>query len=66
MNVNELLQKAYAWGPLLFGIGFVAPLLAQSMDAASLAAPAGMTNLQFGLVVGVVTGSVAKMRGRWI
>jgi uncharacterized membrane protein YdjX (TVP38/TMEM64 family) len=58
MNVSELLQKAYAWGPLLFGI--------QSMDAASLAAPAGMTNLQFGLVVGVITGSVAKMRGRWI
>ena len=66
MNISDLLKKAYEWGPLLFGIGFVAPLLAQTMDAASLAAPLGLSTAVFGLIIGIVTGSVAKMRGRWI
>ena len=66
MNISDLLRKAYEWGPLLFGIGFVAPLLAQTMDAASVAAPLGLSTAAFGLTIGIVTGSVAKMRGRWI
>jgi hypothetical protein len=66
MIVTDVLKKAYEWGPLLFGIGFVAPLIAQSMDAAAWTAPAGLTNIQLGLAIGLISGSVAKMRGRWI
>jgi hypothetical protein len=66
MIVTEFLKKAYGWGPVLFGIGFVAPLIAQSMDAAALSAPAGLTNIQLGLTVGLIGGSIAKLRGRWI
>lgn len=66
MNVSEVLKKAYAWGPVLFGIGFIAPLLAQTMDAASVAAPAGLSNIQFGLIVGIAAGSIAKLRGTWV
>jgi hypothetical protein len=66
MIVTELLKNAYKWGPVLFGVGFVAPFVAQSMDAAALSAPAGLTNIQLGLVVGLIGGSIAKLRGRWI
>ena len=66
MNIGDILKRAYEWGPLLFGIGFVAPLLWQTMDAASVAAPLGLTTFQFALVIGVLTGMIAKVRGRWI
>ena len=66
MIVTDFLKKTYEWGPLLFGVGFVAPLIAQSMDAAAWTAPAGLTNIQLGLAIGLITGSIAKMRGRWI
>jgi hypothetical protein len=66
MTAIELLRKAYAVGPVLFGIGFVAPVLAQTMDALSVDAPLGMGRLRFALVVGILSGTVAKLRGRWI
>jgi len=66
MIVREFIQKAYAWGPVLFGVGFIAPLLAQTMESASVSAPAGLTNIQFGLIVGVLAGSIAKLRGSWL
>jgi hypothetical protein len=66
MTVVEILRKAYALGPVLFGIGFVAPLIAQSMDAVAVDAPLGMGNLRFALIVGLLAGSVAKLRGRWL
>jgi len=62
----ELLKKAYAWGPVLFGIGFVAPVIAQTLEATAVAPPLGLTTIQTGLLAGVLLGSVAKLRGRWI
>ena len=62
----NLAKQAFRWGPLLFGIGFVAPLIAQSMDATSMEAPAGLSSLQLGLLVGIVWGTIARFRGRWI
>lgn len=66
MNSVDLIRKIFEWGPLLFGIGFVAPLVAQSLDAAEIAAPFGLTTLQLGLAIGIVSGTVAKLRGRWV
>lgn len=66
MNATAILRKAHAWGPVLFGIGFVAPLIAQSLDAARIPAPWGLTPLQLGLAVGLAAGSVAKLRGSWL
>lgn len=66
MNILAVLGKFYEWGTVLFGIGFLAPLIAQSMDAASMSAPLGLGNLQFGLIVGTGAGLVAKARGRWV
>lgn len=60
------IRALFPWGPLLFGVGFVAPLVAQTMDACAVRAPAPLTNLQFGLILGLTLGSVAKVRGRWV
>ena len=64
MNPLEFLGKLNDWGPVFFGLGFIAPLIAQSMEAANLGAPLGLSTLQFGLGVGVILGIVAKWRGR--
>lgn len=67
MKPIDMLKEAYNWGPVLFGIGFIAPLIAQTMTAAGIPAPAGMSTLQFGLIVGGLAGTIAKARGRrWI
>ena len=41
-----------AAGPVLFGIAFLAPLIAQSMTALSLPVPLGLEPIQFGLGTG--------------
>ena len=66
MNPLSILKWLSGFGPVLFGLAFLAPLIAQSMDAASVAAPLGLTTLQFGLAIGLVMGSIAKFRGSWI
>jgi hypothetical protein len=66
VNPLEILEKLGGYGPVFFGVGFLAPLIAQSMDAASIPAPFGMGTLAFGLAVGVALGGVAKWRGSWV
>ena len=62
----SFLERLADYGPVLFGIGFVAPLTAQSMDAAAISAPLGLSNIAFGLILGVSMGAVAKLRGTWV
>lgn len=62
----SVVQKAFTWGPLWFGLGFIAPLVAQSMEAAGLSAPFGMSEIAFGLAIGAVLGATAKRRGSWV
>jgi len=66
MNAYELAKRLFPWGPVLFGIGFFAPTIAQLLDQAELAPPFRLTTLQTGLIAGLVLGTVAKLRGRWI
>jgi len=66
MNATRILSLAYQSGPLLFGIAFLAPLVAQVLEANQLPAPFGLSTIQFGLAVGVGGGLVAKLRGTWI
>ena len=66
MNTVDLFKTVSNWGPVLFGLGFIAPLIAQSMQAASLAPPLGLSPIQFGLGVAIPLGFLAKQRGTWI
>ena len=61
-----ILKTLYPWGPVFFGIGFLAPLIAALMTSLSLTAPMGLSEIQFGLAIGTVWGLIAKFGGRWI
>lgn len=66
MNPLDILGKLAEWGPVFFGLAFLAPLIAQSMDAAGVPAPFGLSTLQLGLGTGLTLGVVAKFRGSWV
>jgi hypothetical protein len=52
--------------PLIFGIGFLAPLIAQVVERSGLTLPYGVAPLAAGLVIGGLWGAHAQFRGRWI
>jgi hypothetical protein len=60
------LKKILSFMPVFFGVGFIAPLIAQTMAAWKWPAPFGLSQVAFGLVLGVTWGVYAKWRGRWI
>ena len=60
------LRKFFAIMPFLFGIGFIAPLVAQSMAALHVAPPWGLSGVSCGLLIGAPWGLYATWRGRWI
>ena len=41
---------------MAFGVGFLAPLIAQSMDALEVPASFGLSTIAFGLIVGPTAG----------
>ncbi len=59
-------KKLLAVMPFLFGIGFIAPLIAQSMSVWGLDAPFGLSRIAIGLAIGGTWGLVANIRGRWL
>ena len=61
-----LLRSMFAIGPLIFGLAFLAPLFAQSMQSLEIGAPAGVSWLGVGLLVGGTLGGLATLRGRWL
>lgn len=60
------IQKFFGLMPLFFGIGFIAPLIAQSMVALDVAAPWGLSPVACGLLIGAPWGLYATLRGRWL
>ena len=60
------LKKLFYVMPFLFGIGFIAPLIAQTMAYWDIAAPFGISRILFGLAIGAPWGLYAVLRGRWI
>lgn len=59
-------KRLFAVMPLLFGVGFIAPLIAQSMAVWGIDPPLGMSHIVFGLAIGGSWGLVANIRGRWL
>lgn len=56
----------FSLGPILFGIGFLAPMIAALLGLAGIAAPLGLTPIQFGLGLGILLGLVARQRRTWL
>ena len=64
--MTTLLKTIFAYGPLIFGIGFLAPLIAQIIERGGLGSPFGLPTIVVGLALGGLMGLVAQLRGRWI
>lgn len=60
------LRKLFYWMPFLFGMGFIAPLIAQTMVYWDIPAPWGLSHTVFGLLIGAPWGLYAVLRGRWL
>jgi hypothetical protein len=52
--------------PLIFGVGFVAPLVGQGLIHIGIDRVWGMSSLVTGLLVGGTWGAIATKTGRWI
>ena len=66
MTAQAAVQQLFKWMPFIFGIGFIAPLIAQTMAYWAVAAPFGLSRIAFGLLIGAPWGLYAVLRGRWI
>jgi len=64
--MQAALKQVFFILPFLFGIGFIAPLIAQTMAYWGWDAPWGLSHIQFGLLIGAPWGLYAVIRGRWI
>ena len=64
--MQSALQGLFKIMPLLFGIGFIAPLIAQTMVYWGWQPPLGVAPLAFGLLIGGGWGLYATIRGRWV
>lgn len=55
-----------SWMPVIFGIGFLAPVTAALLIAGGFDAFLGRAPIEWGLAIGLTWGLVAKFTGRWI
>jgi len=59
------IKTIFYFGPLLFGLGFIAPLTAQILERLEWQLPFGLTPLIAGLILGAAWGTYAQIKGRW-
>jgi len=64
--IRSVLQRLNPWGPLFFGLGFIAPLIATLMTRSGLEPWFGLLPIWLGLALGGAWGLYAKFRGSWI
>lgn len=64
--IEKLTVTLTPWGPVFFGFGLLAPLIAQIIERFDVPVPFGLSPLVIGLIVGPAIGLSAKLRGRWI
>jgi len=64
--IRVVLQLLNPWGPLFFGLGFIAPLIATLVTRSGLGLPLGLSPIWLGLALGGAWGLCAKFRGSWI
>ena len=64
--IRSVLQRLNPWGPLFFGLGFIAPLIATLTIWSGLELPFGWSPIWLGVALGGACGLCAKFRGSWI
>ncbi len=64
--MEQVVKTVFYFGPLIFGLAFIAPLIAQIMTAMGWVAPFDLSSLTVGLLVGGGLGLIAQIRGRWV
>jgi hypothetical protein len=64
--MEAAVKQLFRWMPFIFGIGFISPLVAQSLAYWDIEAPFGLSRIYFGLLIGAPWGLYAVLRGRWI
>lgn len=64
--IGRLLTLLLQGMPLIFGLGFIAPLIAQVLERALPGAAQAQWPLLVGLAIGGSWGALANLRGRWL
>lgn len=62
----KAIKTVFYFGPLIFAVGFLIPLIAQSVIALGWAPPFGLSAWSFAAIVGGAYGVFAQITGRWI
>jgi hypothetical protein len=61
-----LIGFLFRFGPLWFGVGFLAPVLAALIVALAVTPPLGLSPLACGLILGGALGLIATIRRTWL
>ena len=64
--MQKILGTVSQFMPLIFGLGFVAPLVTQILERTGAAEGLPLPPLAVGLAVGGIWGAVATKTGRWL
>jgi hypothetical protein len=64
--IRPVLQRLKPWGPLFFGLGFIAPLIATLITRSGLEPSFGLPPVWLGVALGGACGVYAKFRGSGI
>ena len=64
--IQSALKALFAIGPILFGIAFMAPVLAELMVSADITQPFGLAPITLGLAIGGAWGTYAVLKGSWL
>lgn len=64
--IGKMIEILSPWGPVFFGFGLLAPLVAQLIVRSGVTPPVGLSPVAIGLIVGPLLGLSAKLRGRWL
>lgn len=63
---TRILGFLFSLGPILFGLGFLAPVIAALIDVAGMAPPFGLRPIEVGLLLGGGLGLIARQRRTWL
>ena len=64
--MQQALKGSFFILPLLFGLGFIAPVTAELVAVAGIEAPLGFSRIGFGLLFGGAWGLYATAKGSWL